>query len=1801
MDHPLKARTNTLHHGGCSTAVLFRSTDVLFLFYSSNNLKQNKIKTTLIKIYRHRHTSPYIILIYTKEKNVFRNRTSHPIHSTLALPGNNTSLGVLLCFRSLVKSYRPIQRVIRGTHSEVAGKKSSKILGKALFWPFFGGEGLLSRHTTGPVCCSCCRFLLDEKKVGRKSQHHLGTGHHVAEHELKGTHLGGMSTRFRQGTERILQCVTDDILELYAERLLDAEDAEAARQRGYTFPMDPTVTGNGGTASGEVGSSRWGPEEAETWIGSEVGRAATPHSTPARMVLVGSTAGGRRSGRGSASRQAALILEQTLAPLEILYGRTFTSAIGIALHHAEDVVRFVEEPEKAPAEQNETSVNDEHHSSAEGGEQMGETNDEAAPCQDTEPSSLPQSFSPLCSVVEPVAGVRSRGPPMKEIPRSVFRVGDYTLFSAYFCPCSAYAYQSVRRQDFTCCKHLLALQLALKLEAKRDACDSGRLHRTHWELSAGEARRPAICVKHVTSEFYNTLLHEASWRRLQIKHLSYANLLLHFYLLVFLAAGVCLWCVNPNSVCLHDCYCHISYPFPVLLCWLFQPLTLGKVPLPLCCVCLIFIYLLLLLLLANMLRIRMGGYGGRTTLGMALASPNFFRGLSCVGPVLSLSGAARHTSTTEGRSMRVKEEEEGEVLRGVPVGYGGSHATRTILYKRRSSTRTTATPSDASSLSPSSSPSHLHSFSESKGTPNTPLPSSAMAQMPKLENFPDEMNFCKMEEEVLKMWTEKDAFKTSVKLSEGRKPFSFYDGPPFATGLPHYGHILAGTIKDMVCRFAYQTGHHVDPRFGWDCHGLPIEFEIDKTLGIKTSHDVLAYGIDNYNEECRRIVMRYAEEWEKTMTRMGRWIDFQNDYKTMHKTYMESVWWVFSQLWEKKLVYRGFRVMPYSTGCTTPLSNFEANSNYKDATDPSVTVAFQLVEDANTFVLAWTTTPWTLPSNLAVCVRNDIDYVKILDKKTGRHYYLAEARLKEVFPTKKAKKGEPPAEPSYTVLEKLKGEALVGKKYVPLFNYFYDQFKDTAYRVLCDDYVSTESGTGIVHQAPAFGEDDYRVCLAHGVVEKGGKIACPVDENGCFTSVVTDFAGRYVKEADADIMKHLEANKNLINKGSVVHSYPFCWRSETPLLYKAVDSWFVNVEAFRDKLLAANENTYWVPDFVKTRRFSNWLEDARDWNVSRNRYWGTPLPVWHSEDWEEVVCVGSIAELEKLSGVTGITDIHRHFVDDITIPSKRPGKPPLRRTTEVFDCWFESGSMPYGQEHYPFENKEKFEKRFPADFVAEGLDQTRGWFYTLLVLGVALFGSSPFKNVCVNGLILAEDGKKMSKRLKNYPDPAEVVARYGADALRMYIINSPVVRAEPLRFRDAGVQGILKDVLLPLFHACKFFITNTNLCIEAGGRVALDNVSTNEMDRWILASTQTLLRYVKKEMAQYHLYNVVPGILRFVVDLSNWYVRMNRRRMKNTVDVKDRAQALSTMLSSVFAVSRIVAHIAPFVAEMLYQRIKPLLPKEDQVDSVHYLMLPEVNNALDDPVLERSMSRMMTIVDLVRVLRDRLVIPMKRPVRQIVVVHPEQEYLDDVAKVIPYIKEEVNSFEVDLTHGQEYITTELDVNFEALGKKYRKEVPVIRKAVQALSAEEVEKFLFNKGGEVAGKTLGLDDVKVIRKFKEGITDYESNTNNDVVVLVNKNEDKELIDSWRAREFVNRIQQLRKKAKLNITDMIDIYFECEDEELTASIMNCKDQVNQTIKSLWTTMDKLPQGAKLIAEEDNAISDIPIRLVFTEAQL
>ncbi|XP_065901118.1 isoleucine--tRNA ligase, cytoplasmic-like isoform X2 [Dysidea avara] len=966
---------------------------------------------------------------------------------------------------------------------------------------------------------------------------------------------------------------------------------------------------------------------------------------------------------------------------------------------------------------------------------------------------------------------------------------------------------------------------------------------------------------------------------------------------------------------------------------------------------------------------------------------------------------------------------------------------------------------------------------------------------------PDQINFPKEEEKTLKLWKELDAFQTSLKQSKDRPRYTFYDGPPFATGLPHYGHILAGTIKDTVTRYAHQTGHHVERRFGWDCHGLPVEYEIDKTLGIKGPEDVKAMGIGEYNKECRKIVMRYSTEWKEIVTRLGRWIDFDNDYKTLYPWFMESIWWVFKQLYDKGLVYRGYKVMPYSTGCNTPLSNFESGQNYKDAVDPAVIVNFPLDDDPNVSVIAWTTTPWTLPSNLALCVHPDFTYVKVKDQSNNSIYIMLEDRLEALFKN--------PEE--YAILERFKGISLLNKKYQPLFSYFAHMKQSGgdqgAFRILCDTYVTSDSGTGVVHQAPGFGEDDFRVCTHYGVIRKDEQVVCPVDETGCFTSQVTDFKGQYVKSADKGIMKVLKQNGRLVHQSTMKHSYPFCWRSETPLIYKAVPSWFVRVESIVDKLLKNNQKCYWVPEFVKDKRFHNWLKDACDWAISHNRYWGTPIPLWVSDDLQEVVCVGSIAELEELSGVK-VTDLHRE-----------------------------------------------------------------------------------------------KDGQKMSKRLKNYPDPVEVVNKYGADALRLYLINSPVVRAEVLKFKEDGVRDVVKDVFLPWYNAYRFLVQNVQrLETEEGISFKHDDTltytSTNLMDKWIVSFTQSLLSFVHEEMDRYRLYTVVPRLVRFIDQLTNWYVRFNRRRIKGETGQEECLQSLHTLYDVLYTMCRMMAPFTPFLTELMYQNLRQLLVASQNSGnaSIHYLMMPRANMAVVDLEIEQSMASMQVVIELGRVIRDRKVLPVKYPLPEVVVIHRDQSVRDHVSSLKSYILEELTVKELVVETDEKPYNVQLKAqpNSERLGKRLKRELKKVSAAINAFTEDDIKELQSSGEMVVAGHTLTTEDIKLLYTVDTSqSSNYEAHSDGKMLVLLNCTPSDEMKQEGIAREVVNKIQKLRKKAGLKASDEASIVYSYVGNlkkavELSNVISDYKDYITTATKGDISPGDA--PGADVIAEDEQKIKGL-----------
>lgn len=1075
-----------------------------------------------------------------------------------------------------------------------------------------------------------------------------------------------------------------------------------------------------------------------------------------------------------------------------------------------------------------------------------------------------------------------------------------------------------------------------------------------------------------------------------------------------------------------------------------------------------------------------------------------------------------------------------------------------------------------------------------------------MAEEGAFFNFPAE------EEKVIAQWDELQAFEKTLDLTKDKPRFSFFDGPPFATGTPHYGHLLASTVKDIIPRYATMNGFHVERRFGWDTHGLPVEHEIDKKLGITGKEDVMRMGIDKYNEECRAIVMRYADEWRRTIRRMGRWIDMDNDYKTLYPEFMESVWWVFSELFKKDTVYRGVRVMPYSTGCTTPLSNFEAQQNYKDVNDPAVTIGFPLLDDENTWLVAWTTTPWTLPSNIGLCVHPEMEYVKIFDEEKQRNYILMESLLKTLY--------KKPAAAKFKVVDRFKGKTLEGLKYIPPYDYFYEEFKEYAFRVITADFVTADSGTGVVHQAPAFGEVDFVASTEHGLITSTRLPPNPVDDNGKFTAKVKDYEGIYVKDADKLIIKHLTENGRILLATQINHSYPFCWRSDTPLLYRTVPAWFVKIGDIIPDMLDNVAKTNWVPNTIKEKRFSNWISNARDWNISRNRYWGTPIPLWVSDDFEEIVCVGSIEELKQLSGVKDITDIHRESIDHITIPSKQ-GKGQLKRIEEVFDCWFESGSMPYASQHYPFERNDVFEKAFPANFISEGLDQTRGWFYTLTVLGTHLFNKAPFKNVIVSGIVLAADGKKMSKRLKNYPDPMHVLEKYGADALRLYMINSPVLRAETLKFKEEGVREVVSSVLLPWYNSFKFFKDAADVYKKENGEDFVYDpslISENVMDRWLMASIQSLVKFIHEEMQSYRLFTVVPRLLSLIDNLTNWYIRFNRRRIKGDTDsgVLDTKKGLNTLAEGLFILCRLMAPFTPFLADGIYQRLKPFIPasellrfsitpEADATGSVHFLAYPTVREELFDSDIELAVARMQKIIDLGRNIREKKMISLKTPLKELVVLNSDAGYLKDIESLKNYITSELNVRNIVITsdeakYGVQYTAV---ADWPVLGKKLKKDAKKVKAALPNVSSDDVKLFAETGKLTVDGIDLISEDLQVQRGLpeKEVASGHEARSEKDVLIILDVNSYPELQSEGLARELINRIQRLRKKAGLNATDEIDVQYNLVKDTIAFEdmIKLNEDLVLKCTKRPVSTFNDV-DTEKIIIDEEQTINDTVFNL-------
>ena len=990
------------------------------------------------------------------------------------------------------------------------------------------------------------------------------------------------------------------------------------------------------------------------------------------------------------------------------------------------------------------------------------------------------------------------------------------------------------------------------------------------------------------------------------------------------------------------------------------------------------------------------------------------------------------------------------------------------------------------------------------------------------------INLASVENEISDYWDEINAFQTSLNNRKNNQIFRFYDGPPFPTGSPHYGNLLAGVIKDIVPRYWTMRGYYVERRFGWDVHGLPIEMEVQKNLNLEDPQQIDEYGIDKFNEACRAQVQTNTENWEKITRKIGRWVDFENDYKTMDIDFMESVWWVFKELWEKELIYQDYKVLPYSWAASTPLSNFEANMDYREVEDPSIYFTLNAREDFNHVkkgdkFLVWTTTPWCIPGNLAIAVGKGIEYSRIA--LNGEFYWIATERLDELK--------------DYEIENILTcdGSDLIGATYVPAYQEYEDLFLDGAFRLIHSDDTNTESGSGLVSQAPAYGESDFYALKNSGIEV----IADPVTLSGKFDHTFSELEGLNVKDADLQIMKQLKERGNLFSQKTEMHSYPFCWRTGTPLIYKAIPTWFVNVEKIRDRMVELNQSTHWVPGFIGEKRFSNWLGNARDWAISRNRYWGSCIPVWINEDDpNDKICIGSVSELENLTG-ENITDLHRHYLDDLTI--EKDGKT-YRRTSEVLDCWFESGAMPYGQQHYPFENEELFMEGFPADFIAEGLDQTRGWFYTLTVLAVALFDSVAFKNCITTGMMLAEDGRKMSKSLKNYPDPEELLNEYGGDSLRAYLIDSPVVRGEPLKFSEEGVKLVTRNIILPLWNSYSFFSTYANadeITFEE-----LEKASPLEerslMDRWIVSSLQSLIKVVNEKMENYYLYEVIPPLMNFVDELTNWYVRSNRKRFwkEKGVDDVDKINAFKTLHEVLIEFNKAMAPVLPFICEKIYQGLI-----DDEKTSIHYCDYPESNPKFIDEDLEISVDLAKKIIKSVRNLRVKLKLPNKQPLKSVTIISNNENLSKKIALIENLIMNEINVKEINIEKNIDaWIDYEFKPNYEKLGPSLGKDINKVAKYLKNISDDQKKLVLASETIDVDGLKINVEDIIV------NLTKKRDDDGLDIVgefsLLLDTELNQDLLMERMSRELVSYVQKERKNQEFDVTDRIKLTILTDDE-------------------------------------------------------
>lgn len=1030
----------------------------------------------------------------------------------------------------------------------------------------------------------------------------------------------------------------------------------------------------------------------------------------------------------------------------------------------------------------------------------------------------------------------------------------------------------------------------------------------------------------------------------------------------------------------------------------------------------------------------------------------------------------------------------------------------------------------------------------------------------KEDNFYPEVDssveFPKLEEQILTFWKEHNIFQTSIDNNNNSEEFVFYDGPPFANGLPHYGHLLTGFVKDLYARYQTTKGKKVERRFGWDCHGLPAEMGAEKELGFSGRIAITEFGIDKFNAHCKSSVMKYTNEWEKYVTRQARWVDFENSYKTMDKNFMESVLWAFKTLYDKGYIYESMRVMPYSWACETPLSNFETrlDNSYRERADKSITVSFKLKtkpsfapDGFNDYrVLAWTTTPWTLPSNLALAVGQKIEYVAI--PKGDVCYIVGKFALNSY---KKELEYDP--ELSYASGS---GESLEGLTYEPLFNYFAGN--ENSFRILTGDFVIEGDGTGIVHMAPGFGEDDLELCQANGI-----KLVCPVDNAGKFTGEVPDFADLQVFDANDPIIIKLKESGHWLKTEQYLHSYPHCWRTDTPLIYKAVPSWYVKVTAFKDRMVELNQQINWIPGHIKDGLFGKWLENARDWSISRNRFWGTPIPVWQSDDplYPRLDVYGSIEELERDFGVK-VPDLHRPFIDELVRPNPNDptGKSMMRRVSDVFDCWFESGSMPYGQVHYPFENKDWFEKNFPADFIVEYTAQTRGWFYTLMVLSTALFDRPPFMNCICHGVILDASGQKLSKRLNNYADPLELFAKYGADALRFTMLSSTVVKGQELLIDKDGkmVFETLRLHIKPIWNAYNFFTMYAN-ADKIKGQISYD--SDNVLDQYILAKLRICIQKIDQSLSNFDSVTAYGEVSSFFEILNNWFIRRSRNRFWKSEKDADKTAAYNTLFTCLENMCRAMSSLLPMISEEIFLGLNG--NKRDGSISVHLTSFPDLSSVKIDKELVKTMDQVLEICNAGLFIRSTENIRVRQPISDLTIV------TQDTLAVKPFedlIKDELNVKEIIYQEDISlYANLKLSINFPLVGKRLAHKMKDII-AASKKGEWKIESELLSISGEtLSGEEFSL---KLEPKSARGAKALSSN---DGVIIMNLEIDRELMLEGLARDIVRAIQQARKDAGFHISDRVVVSIESTGDTIEAIAQYQSLICEQTLSSFGDAAD------------------------------